>query len=228
MSVGRLPNRIFGDTEKAWAIPQISTWAFIIQEYSGREMSNPKDRLPALAGLAAELYKVWGGKYLAGMWQSCLVGHLGWERVLPANKMPLATSRPPTWSWASHDGEVFLRRLREEVAELLDAAVTPYDVSVTFGAVLDGRIVLRAPALPGDTELDPGAMNMDYDSPGSGRLPVEAKFLLLGYLELGGSPTGLILTPIGDGTFVRVGMFIDRQTERWAADGVPPETITIV
>ena len=45
---------------------QLTLWSDLISEYSGRSLTTFTDRLPALAGVALELWKFWGGTYVAG------------------------------------------------------------------------------------------------------------------------------------------------------------------
>lgn len=100
-------------------------WYGIVQEYSRRALSNPKDRLPAIAGFAAE-WKRYQPKdeYLAGLWKNDIRKGLLWfpgrdlrniRRPLPDTKADPATlDWPPTslypgipsWSWAAFNGGV--------------------------------------------------------------------------------------------------------------------------
>lgn len=230
VSTERLPRRIFGQTQTAGAASQSKTWKRIIQDYSRRELTVSEDRLPALAGLAGELHSFWMDKYVAGMWQRCLLKHLGWWRFSSANKEPLTTYKSPTWSWASHDGQVFISDVHHEEAELLDVAVTLVDKNSTFGPVSSGRVVVRAPVLPGDIETELGRWAMDYDPCGLNMVNADTRILLLGY-SAAKIPIGLILSPLGDGTFVRIGMVIGwnlKGAAPWSTDMVKQETIIII
>jgi hypothetical protein len=56
----------------------------VVDEYSGRNLTVPSDKLPALAGMAQQLGRREGGygRYVAGLWESHLPVSLLW-RVAP-------------------------------------------------------------------------------------------------------------------------------------------------
>ena len=45
-------------------------WHLLVNEYTFRSLKMGEDKLPALAGLAAEFYRHVGGEYLAGILRS--------------------------------------------------------------------------------------------------------------------------------------------------------------
>lgn len=77
---------------------QIS-WNNIVKEYSSRQITYEKDRLPALDGLAARYLQNTGYTYLSGLWLEEMPLSLLWERdtkaITPINRTM------PSWSWAS-------------------------------------------------------------------------------------------------------------------------------
>lgn len=88
-------------------------WNLLVKNYSCPELTNPLDKLPALAGLAQRFQRLSNGRsgrYLAGHWENDLPGSLLWHR----DKFPFRLRGPkparstvyraPTWSWASMDG----------------------------------------------------------------------------------------------------------------------------
>jgi hypothetical protein len=82
------------------------SWDALVLEYSKRQLSNTKDKLNALGGLAqrfAEFMEWSSDDYLAGIWRHNLTSQLLW---LPERndilKRP-AKYRAPSWSWASVD-----------------------------------------------------------------------------------------------------------------------------
>ena len=82
-------------------------WRFIVRAYSGRRLSYPKDKLPAIAGIADNYHEITNQQYLAGLWRESLPIDLlwsswGWEE---ADKPPKILPGP-SWSWASIDGGV--------------------------------------------------------------------------------------------------------------------------
>lgn len=76
------------------------SWEWIVEEYTQREITYEKDRLPALAGLAFRYRQATGHTYLAGLWLEEMPRSLLWERGddEPPNPSEIIT---PSWSWAS-------------------------------------------------------------------------------------------------------------------------------
>ncbi|OQV02946.1 hypothetical protein CLAIMM_08057 [Cladophialophora immunda] len=85
-----LPVSIFGLVDKNFArrntqesreyylkVTQNQIWTTVIYEYSQRDLTFFDDRLPAIAGIAAELANVWDDVYLAGFWKKTIIHHLG-------------------------------------------------------------------------------------------------------------------------------------------------------
>ncbi|KAK0642882.1 heterokaryon incompatibility protein-domain-containing protein [Cercophora newfieldiana] len=92
------------------AYEQYRIWSQVIEEYSGRNFTFFTDRLPALAGLASELARVWDDIYLAGLWRRTLIQHLAWhmsshgsQRWNGLSKDANRTKRSgcPSWSWVA-------------------------------------------------------------------------------------------------------------------------------
>ena len=149
------PNTLF------WA-----SWKNIVETFSSQLLTNPKDKLPAIAGLAQKFRSISGDRYLAGLWESRLLHDLMWKVEPPlksTTKQPWRRLawRAPSWSWASLDArlevigphkrvlqcqlsyaEVLTRR---EVSEILCAFITPQDPLLPLGPVQDGSITIRGP-----------------------------------------------------------------------------------
>ncbi|CRK14558.1 hypothetical protein BN1723_010390 [Verticillium longisporum] len=83
----------------------LSRWAEMVGEYTKRELTFPKDRLPALSGIAAEMADALGMKYCAGLWKETLPLGLLWERQATTGVSPYMTKPrlAPSWSWATLD-----------------------------------------------------------------------------------------------------------------------------
>ncbi|TVY39521.1 hypothetical protein LSUB1_G003953 [Lachnellula subtilissima] len=84
----------------------LENWATIVQQYSKRNLTFKKDRLIALAGIAAAIQDQTGDKYYAGMWGRNLERQLSWYLFPPALQRT-TPPRAPTWSWANFDQLVF-------------------------------------------------------------------------------------------------------------------------
>ena len=74
-------------------------WTRIVENVTNRLLSDKEDRLNAVAGIAAELQRRWGGKYLFGHWGEGFVPLLLWHGKSPSTEEK--SGRAPTWSWGS-------------------------------------------------------------------------------------------------------------------------------
>lgn len=95
------------------------SWNYIISEYSRRNITFMRDRLPALAGLAACYRQITGYTYLAGLWLEDMPKSLlwkPWDRVyghIPPDNTWHGKHTIPSWSWASCDGRIEYERKRK-------------------------------------------------------------------------------------------------------------------
>lgn len=97
-------------------LTHIPKWDVLAEAYSRRRLSVQVDKLLAISGLAASLSRLRPeDEYLAGVWRGSLLKGLCWIPVrsesppmVGAGDWPPAATDPgiPSWSWASHDGEV--------------------------------------------------------------------------------------------------------------------------
>ncbi|KAF2431946.1 HET-domain-containing protein, partial [Tothia fuscella] len=83
-------------------------WATLVAKYSNLILSRQEDRLAAIGGLAQELQRITGVRYLAGLWDyEKLPSLLQWNAIsthkLSSRPRP---SQAPTWSWAGVNGPV--------------------------------------------------------------------------------------------------------------------------
>jgi hypothetical protein len=58
-----------------------SEWYRIVLEYSQRGLTYPKDKLPALSGVAQKLADYLGDRYLAGLWREDLYRGMMWAPI---------------------------------------------------------------------------------------------------------------------------------------------------
>lgn len=87
----------------------IEQWQNLVNSYSKCKLTYSKDKLIAFSGIAKGIMATRTDRYLAGMWASCLVYDLAWMRYYADCKaFPISatSSRAPSWSWASVDGEI--------------------------------------------------------------------------------------------------------------------------
>ncbi|KAF2807113.1 HET-domain-containing protein, partial [Mytilinidion resinicola] len=72
-------------TPWAWTHKElgVSAWFGAVREYSGRLLSNPSDKLPAISARAHDIAAQSQSQYLAGLWRDSLVLGLLWYCVDP-------------------------------------------------------------------------------------------------------------------------------------------------
>lgn len=121
-------------------------WPRIVRLYSAANLTFPKDKLPALSGIAKLGYDETGDQYLAGLWRRQIEEQLCWRRVRSSHPMERPPWRAPTWSWASIDGEVSWISLQQGILEtryahVLDSSTTQYGHD-PFGQVTSGVVRL--------------------------------------------------------------------------------------
>ena len=242
-----LPVSVFGledknlakreNTNREWYLEhtQRYTWTRIIQEYSERDISLFEDRLPALAGIAAELANSWNDTYVAGFWHRTIVRHLGWYRRAPTWRSGTpkgifesvgCTRRigSPSWSWATVPYAVHVDDMNSPDAQLLNSDVKPRSQKSPLGEVKEATIVLEARVLimsslalkfecwPFSSRSDNILLDFEHPKPN-----VECcRLVYLGPGFGGDSGRFLVVEKSTDGEFRRVGYAeLSRWTEEW-------------
>ncbi|KAK4448868.1 heterokaryon incompatibility protein-domain-containing protein [Podospora aff. communis PSN243] len=143
--------------------PSDLNWIHILGNYTSRNLTNGRDKLPAMAGLVRRYDRLTGfkgGRYLAGLWEASLLGDLLWRRddgfdtfFHPSQPSKARTGQAPTWSWASINGIIAYTtyfatgRMAPYVAEVVYFEVVPATVD-PYSMVSSGTLVLRGPAKP--------------------------------------------------------------------------------
>lgn len=131
-------------------------WQRAVFEYTLGSLSNLDDRLPAIAGIASEFYKMTGDVYIAGLWKSCLIRDLQWRTRRQLYESSNNTGRndfkydAPTWTWASvHDCVIIFSSAQHDIdsdrVEIIDCKVNRVSASAPFGSVNGGELKIRAP-----------------------------------------------------------------------------------
>ncbi|KAL9094176.1 MAG: hypothetical protein Q9165_003591 [Trypethelium subeluteriae] len=153
------------------AQPMYDWWFQILCQYTASNLTYSSDKLPALSGLAIEMFQeikqiVPHEEYLAGIWKGNLAPCLLWTLEYP----PTTSNRPyrsPTWSWARWDSPavpptfentrdgVFAPDDEEEVIEYVSHYIE-YDGENIFGSIKSARLEVLAKkrqiSLSGSTE----------------------------------------------------------------------------
>jgi hypothetical protein len=126
-------------------------WENAVRNFSGRAFTLPQDRLFALAGVAEEIMAIDPSqRYLAGLWESCLLRQLFWEIPEYPRKPVIQETGAPSWSWASVMHSVNLNPTKDEHlvywkehATFVSCEITPATTVGPLGDVLKGRLVLH-------------------------------------------------------------------------------------
>ncbi len=97
----RLPARIFDDmssgkVSSTTVRDSLEMWKFLVQEFTKGRLTYSEDRIPAFAGIVAELKNVWNDDYILGLWKSCIIPLLAW---VSNSRDDRKSSRAPSWSW---------------------------------------------------------------------------------------------------------------------------------
>lgn len=231
-------------------------WAAIVETYSGRTLSFPEDRLPALAGIATEWSKSFHfeGTYLAGLWKSWLICHLGWTVTSPKDEISTSDSfsrLSPSWSWLSVKSKVKIFSVDHEYAVLKECMTDLAYNASPFGNVHGGRLTLQAPVaiattpifLPAEQSRGTPILSRSLSKILFHRKRVEVHldispepleqttphYLLLGR-TLNNWAVGLILQPFEEGTFIRIGQVMvhsDDVNTIWPGS-TPSQILTII
>jgi hypothetical protein len=88
--------------------PNYPEWPDILQNFSGRQITYARDRLPAIAAIASEFQKITGDRYFTGIWESHVIEDLMWVSASPESSRH--SPGLPSWTWASLEGPVSLSR----------------------------------------------------------------------------------------------------------------------
>ncbi|RBR09922.1 hypothetical protein FVER53590_25669 [Fusarium verticillioides] len=76
-------------------------WSTLVVCYMRSSITDPYDRLPALAGIAERLNTIMKDEYIAGCWKSNIWLDLLWWHEDGRSRMRPARYFAPSWSWAS-------------------------------------------------------------------------------------------------------------------------------
>ncbi|KAK5658177.1 hypothetical protein OQA88_2150 [Cercophora sp. LCS_1] len=80
----------------------IEHWRYLLQGYTHRELSIPKDRILAMSGIAETYGAVFRDQYLAGLWRFAIQSELLWCLGYKSPRGPRPGDyQGPSWSWAA-------------------------------------------------------------------------------------------------------------------------------
>jgi hypothetical protein len=216
-------------TEHDW--PAIMLWYKIIADYTARSLSFPRDKLPAISGVAREISpflppppELDRPKYLAGLWCGPLLPlQLLW---VPASKTKRCeTYLAPSWSWASVLGpvvaklwsDVRLNAVRSD-ATIEECTVQRVSPDAPYGVVSAATLKITARAwdrLPAARNA-PIVFDTEQDDPSPTTVltfveiitPMkEYQSTLAKVTTIDSVPKGLVLVAQGNGNYRRVGVY---------------------
>ncbi|KAF2674040.1 HET-domain-containing protein [Microthyrium microscopicum] len=86
-------------------------WTGLVEEYMGRDITRPSDRLPAMDAVMKRIERATGWTPFWGLWANALVESLSWQsKESSQSSKHECRMNPghyaPTWSWASVDGPI--------------------------------------------------------------------------------------------------------------------------
>jgi hypothetical protein len=82
------------------------SWYLTVEQHSAKKVTYTADRLPSMAGIAAEFGRTTGWTYLAGLWKEDLPRGLLWYLVEPNSGPSYYDPKVPSWSWAAAEGVI--------------------------------------------------------------------------------------------------------------------------
>lgn len=145
----------------------IRAWRQMVSAYSARDLTYETDRLHACSSFASHIQPLFGGRYLAGLWESFFLDDLCWYRMQGPPLVAISSTYvSPSWAWPSIGSEVFWAegeersksfRLKEAHLEVIDVQTT-LATKDPFGAVTAGYLAIRGPLLEARYEYTPSAV----------------------------------------------------------------------
>ncbi|KAK3347293.1 heterokaryon incompatibility protein-domain-containing protein [Lasiosphaeria hispida] len=137
----------------AWSVA-VSLWENIVQEYMTKALTQGRDKLVALSGVARQYadYLCPDSRYLAGIWSHMLLPGLLWRPVTTESvirRIDADEWRAPTWSWASVDGEIrFYQGDGKALVAVQEIEVEVVNPANPFGAVRSAVLSLQGKITP--------------------------------------------------------------------------------
>lgn len=197
-------------------------WKKIAVEYSSRQLSFIEDRFNAIGGIVQLLQDVWKDEYLAGFWKGNILFTSFWYKAGDENHASNVDDSylAPSWSWLSINSAVDFWILDSVDAEFVDCRIELQNPNLPFGSVTHGELTIRGATFPAiealqwqifewEFVMDNGPSSLVKTDAGlftlNSELENECTYLLIGIVK--SSPAGLVLLPVENGKFKRLGCF---------------------
>jgi hypothetical protein len=122
-------------------------WYRFISSYTKAKLSYETDRLPAISGIAKQVFEQESDEYCAGLWRERLWEGLAWCTTDIVSKRPSAYIAP-SWSWASVNAEVrffaWYISVSVRVATVIDVQIIPEGLD-HYGLLCSGTLQIEGP-----------------------------------------------------------------------------------
>ncbi|KAF2165898.1 hypothetical protein M409DRAFT_23630 [Zasmidium cellare ATCC 36951] len=151
---GLLNVNVIGRREKDFIVG--TYWRQVVEAFSQLQISFPSDRLPALAGIASKVQEYTDDIYIAGHFESSLLGSLLWSTLRPVTPVKVTRNAgAPSWAWASTSAPVTFASLDatdypsrnperiEWEAEIIDVSAQPASRQNPFSWLSLGALRIR-------------------------------------------------------------------------------------
>jgi hypothetical protein len=209
----RVRSAVFGIFHTEGTIPAPDTddrkkksqWQEVVRNYTRRALTDSRDRLNAITGVANEFSELWQDECMFGSWRSRFVEELAWS--VTAGIDDSAHHRlefAPTWSWASmHPSVQITPGWLDEVADttLIFLSDCHREATIMGTVLTSDQIPIATTVGFYDNSQDWGCMDTDLLE--CDVLP-QILFLLLGSDD--GDMHALVLNPAGAGLYQRIGL----------------------
>jgi hypothetical protein len=120
-------------------------WKRLVEHYSGRELSNPEEKLLALSAVARKISNESGNEYVAGIWKHAIPRFLMWRPIGTCKRHRRYIA--PSWSWASLKGQLQYLYFSGNVdrAKVVEVSLESLDGDM-FTSIPSGYLRIRGPA----------------------------------------------------------------------------------
>ncbi|KAF9458498.1 heterokaryon incompatibility protein-domain-containing protein [Collybia nuda] len=131
------------------------SWSHLLQQYTQRALTKPRDRLVALGALSKQFHSLWpSSKYIAGLWTHQLPHALLWRTRTKGKILPRPQKyRAPSWSWASVDtgirwSDSNLHDMKSHICDIIDTHVVLKNSADPYGEVISGSLTINSILTP--------------------------------------------------------------------------------
>jgi hypothetical protein len=122
-------------------------WMNLVEAYTHRSLTIPKDRVLAISGIAARLAPLIGSDYLAGHWRDFLAADLQWSASGPVARPQQYLG--PSWSWTAVNGKVRFANYTDHLSfSIRGVDMQLESPDAEFGAVSKAELLLNGRLRP--------------------------------------------------------------------------------